>query len=160
MAGQIQLFEAISCLPECTSFPNWPSLQLFYSTQKQHVQGVPTNSGNAIFNFKFSASVDLSGTATATVAQVTNVMLPAALQKQFPVSVETPLALLPCPHCLKEVKVSMEYVSKVDNPLDQFLEAPEPVEAERKLVEGGGRVKSEEMSNAPILAEIERQMMV
>ena len=135
---------------------------MFYNTQKQHIQGVPTELGNAVFNFKFSAPVDLSdGSAvdtTATVSQATNVILPAVLQKQFPVSVETPLALLPCPHCLRDIKVSMTYKKKVENPLDQFLAVPEAEEIVRKPLIAP--VNYEEMSNAPILAEIERQMIV
>lgn len=55
MAGQVLLFEAIVHLPECGSFPNWASLETFYNAQKQHVQGVPLESGNAIFSLKFTS---------------------------------------------------------------------------------------------------------
>ena len=163
MASQVQLFEAVTHLPECRSFPNWSSLEMFYNAQKQHVQGVPQESGNAIFSFKFSAPVDppdSKGPSDSTISQTTNVILPAVLKRQFPMFADTPLALLPCPHCLRNITISMNHVGKLDNPLDQFLAIPEEVEeVDRKPVIEAGKL-AEEMSNAPILAEIERQMKV
>ena len=167
MASQVQLFDAISQLPECRSFPNWSSLEIFYNTQKEHVQGVPTESGNAVFSLKFSTPMDppeRKGSPENTappepsVSQTTSVILPSVLQRQFPLSKDTPLALLPCPHCLRSITVSMNYVGKVENPLDQFLAPLETTEDETKLVVAPKL--SSDMSSAPILAEIERQMMV
>ena len=163
MASQIKLFEAISNLPDCHTFPNWSSLKTFYNAQKRHVQGVPTESGNGIFNFKFSAPVDLSGSdtasdATETVSQETTVVLPASLKREFPISVETPLALLPCPGCHRNITVSLSYVKKMENPLDQFLPLPLPDEV--KMERESKPVSAKVAGNAPILAEIVRQMKV
>ena len=166
MASQLQLFDAISHLPESPFFPNWASLDVFYTAQKKHVQGVPKEVGNSIFKLKFSAGNSDSGDRSVSdshtpAPQTTSVVLPSVLEKHFPVTMETPLALLPCPHCLHGITVSMSYVKKVDNPMDQFLTTPD------KEVEAGGPtpgppadIPSEDKGNAPILAEIERQMMV
>ena len=163
MASQIQLFEAIAKLPECHSFPNWSSLKSFYDDQKRHVQGVPTESGNAIYNLKLSVPVDSSASnetsgSTATVSQATTVVLPASWQKLFPVSVETPLALVPCPKCHGNIQISMSYMRKLENQLNQFL--PLPVTEERNVEPRSGASSDDVTGNAPILAEIVRQMKV
>ena len=167
VASQVQLFDAISHLPECQSFPNWASLDMFYSAQKKHIQGVPNEAMNGIFSLKFSASADPPGPPDQStsvprtpVPQSTSVILPSLLQRQFPISVETPLALLPCPHCLHGITVSMSYVGRVENPLDQFLTLPDDDISEREPAADTTMLLSEDKSNAPILAEIERQMMV
>ena len=159
MASQIQLFEAIAKLPECHSFPNWSSLKSFYDDQKRHVQGVPTESGNAIYNLKLSVPVDSSASKPLeTVSQATTVVLPASWQKLFPVSVETPLALVPCPKCHGNIQISMSYVRKLENQLNQFL--PLPVPEERNVEPRSGASSDDVTGNAPILAEIVRQMKV
>lgn len=164
MAGQVQLYEAIAHLPECHTFPNWTTLETFYNAQKQHVQGVPQESGNAIFGFKFSVPADPTESKNPSdlpVPQTTNVILPAVLKRQFPMSVDTPLALLPCPHCLHNITVSMNHIGKLDNPMDQFLDGPEEEEeVDKKPAIEAGKPTGEETSNAPILDEIVRQMMV
>ena len=163
MANQIQLFDAISHLPECHTFPHWATLNAFYASQRKHVHNVPTDSGKGFFNLKFSVTNDRSSVddsitsvsdAVETVSKATTVVLPTALREQFPVSVETPFALLPCPGCCKDVTVSMSYVGKVEN---QFLPVSVPGE-ECEIGEGVKTVSSEGVSGASILAEIERQM--
>ena len=169
MASQVQLFDAISHLPEAQSFPNWASLEMFYNAQKQHVQGVPQESGNAIFNFKFKApanrSQDSQGHSDAivgTTSQATNVILPAMLKRQFPTAQDTPLALLPCPHCMQNITISMSHIGKLDNPLAQFLggQGDEEEEEEKKRAAIEVKPSLEDPGNAPILAEIEKQMQV
>ena len=164
MASQIQLFEAIAKLPECHAFPNWSSLKSFYDAQKRHIQDVPTeSSGNAIYNLKLSVPVDSSASkeasgSTETVSQATTVVLPASWQQLFPVSVETPLALVPCPKCHSNIQISMSYVRKLENLLNQFL--PLPVPEERNVEPPSGALSDYVAGNAPILAEIVRQMKV
>ena len=169
MASQVQLFDAISHLPEAQSFPNWASLEMFYNAQKQHVQGVPQESGNAIFNFKFEApanrsqeSQGYSDAIVGTTSQATNVILPAVLKRQFPTAQDTPLALLPCPHCMQNITISMSHIGKLDNPLAQFLgrQGDEEEEEERKRAAIEVKPSLEDLGNAPILAEIEKQMQV
>ena len=166
MAGQVQLFEAVSHLPICSSFPNWASLETFYSAQKQHVQGVPLESGNAIFNLKFTTSeptqppVDaLLPTPAGKNSQTTNVILPAALKRQFPMTQDTPIALLPCPHCMESITISLNHVGKLENPLAPFLPVfPEKEEVDEKPALESLRAMEENLKYAPILTEIERQM--
>ena len=54
----------------------------------------------------------------------------------------------------------MSYVGRVENPLDQFLTLPDDDISEREPAADTTMLLSEDKSNAPILAEIERQMMV
>ena len=167
MASQVLLFEAIAHLPECSSFPNWASLETFYNAQKQHVQGVPLESGNAIFSLKFTSQeapqppVDaLLPTPAGTLTQTTNVILPAALKRQFPMTQDTPIALLPCPHCMQNVTISLSHIGKLDNPLAPFLPMlPEEEETEEKKPPMESlKMSEEDMSHVPILAEIEKEM--
>ena len=163
MPSQIQLFEAISCLPECSAFPNWASLKSFYSSQRKRIPGVPTESGNGIYNLKLSVPADSCGTSSwnetsgsmETVSQATEVVLPVSWQQKFPVSVETPLGLVPCPKCRCDIKVTMSYVRKLDN---QFQ--PLPVAEERNVSNDNESMSVGVAGNASVLDQIVKQMKV
>ena len=170
MASQVQLFQALSLLPETQRFPNWASLKAFY--ESQHVRGSAAArglSGDAIFSLKLSVTTATSGGNPATegrpdtmepVSKTTDVILPAALQQKFPVSMETPFASLPCPCCHRNITVSLSYDRKVEPFSGRVLPEPESEKEEFKAAPVSESHVVTETGRAPILAEIERELKV
>ena len=139
LAGQIELFDAVSCLPGSASFPSWASLVEFYGKKKKEIRY--EEKGDSVFELKLSVadgatnigtgsegdvsnpisgvSVPISGVSNPNsgvsvpnsgVSQSTFVTLPASLKGHFSADgPSTPLASLPCPHCLRHLSLSLSH---------------------------------------------------
>ena len=146
LAGQIELFDAVSCLPGSASFPSWASLVEFYGKKKKEIRY--EEKGDSVFELKLSVadgatnletgsegdvsgpisgvSVPNSGVSdpisgvsdpisgvsnpSSGVSQSTFVTLPASLKRHFSTDgPSTPLASLPCPHCLRHLSLSLSH---------------------------------------------------
>lgn len=74
LGGQIALFEAIACLPQAPSFPNWAGLRSYYDSQKR----LNPNVGNALFKITFSCAKPGSKNGSTPVTSSTPPALPGA----------------------------------------------------------------------------------
>ena len=117
LAGQIELFDAVACLPDSASFPTWAVLAEFYSKKKKEIGY--EEKGEAVFQLKFSAVDGATNSGTGSegavshsnsgASQSTNVTLPASLKGHFSADGDSSatLASLPCPHCLRHISLSL-----------------------------------------------------
>lgn len=108
LSDQIELFEAVSCLPESSSFPDWATLQSYYEEQKlRHPRS--SNVENTLFQLALFP-YNPSSLTVANQPQYTSVMLPSNLKPQFPAGQSTCLTTLPCPCCFQHVSITLSHL--------------------------------------------------
>ena len=106
--GQIELYDAIACLPECAGFTNWEDLSKYYKSQKQK-QAV--NSADALFQLAFNPLAATPGQALPPgQPQTSTIVLPSSLRRGFPTGQAKPLSSLPCPYCLRYISISLAHL--------------------------------------------------
>ena len=146
LAGQIELFNAVSCLPGSASFPSWASLAEFYGKKKKEIRY--EEKGDSVFQLKLSVAdratkpeTGVEGDTNAAVSQSAYVTLPASLKGHFLADsgLSAPLASLPCPHCLRHLSLSLSHCSPSSLITPSLPSCDTALTPSQQPPEGGGR---------------------